>query len=174
MLGCGQGGRDLASVVFSKVEECEPAETRRGLNWVVGALRQKSGGRISSNFIARRREEASKEISRESSDSDANLQRTFSAIGPFQFVSVLTSCTAHIYMWSGAMMPFCGEILTRDFCLQLVVTCIGKLFNHLRLQCMLILGSQPHLCISWYWVLTAHTFVRLSDQASRLSGRGVQ
>ena len=63
---------------------------------MVGALRQKSGGRILSNFIARRREEASKEISRESSDSDANLQRPFSAIEPFQFVSVLTSCTAHI------------------------------------------------------------------------------
>ena len=75
VLGRGQGGGDLASVAFSKVKECERAETRKGLNCVVGALRQKSGGRIWSNFIARRREEASKESSRESSDLQKNLLR---------------------------------------------------------------------------------------------------
>ena len=71
-------------------------------------------------------------------------------------------------MWSGAMMPFCGEILTQDFCLQLVVTCIGKLLNHLRLQCMLILRSQSHSYISWYW-----QHIPLSDYLIRPSRRGV-
>ena len=162
VLGRGQGGGDLSSVVFSKVEECEPAETRKGLNWVVGALRQKSGGRIWSNFIARRREEASKESSRESSDLQKNLLRHWTF--PISFCLDFLHCSYN-NMWSGAMMPFCGEILTQDICLQLVVTCIGKLLIHLRLQCMLILRSQPHLYISWYSVLTAHTFVWLSDQA---------
>ena len=32
VLDRGLGGGDLASAVFSKVEECEPAETRKGLN----------------------------------------------------------------------------------------------------------------------------------------------